>query len=132
MYFKIIVLGTLICLLLIYKYTNPLQAEIVAEYRLAKTQLLEQFENLANRIFDEKNARYHQQSKQDIEALLAPFKTQLDSFKQQVTEQHIREGQERASLKTEILGLKELNQKITQEAAALTNALKGDNKTQGN
>ena len=98
----------------------------------AEQRLQSQFENLANRIFDEKNARYHQQSKQDIEALLAPFKTQLDSFKQQVTEQHIREGQERASLKTEILGLKELNQKITQEAAALTNALKGDNKTQGN
>lgn len=98
----------------------------------AEQRLQSQFENLANRIFDEKNARYHQQSKQNIEALLTPFKTQLENFKQQVTEQHIREGQERASLKTEILGLKELNQKITQEAAALTNALKGDNKTQGN
>ena len=49
MYFKIIVISTLICLLLIYKYTNPLQAEIVAEYRLSKTKLLEQFENLANK-----------------------------------------------------------------------------------
>jgi DNA recombination protein RmuC len=106
--------------------------EKMALMNSAEQRLQSQFENLANRIFEEKNASYHNQSKQNIEAVLAPFKTQLEGFKQQISEQHIREGKERASLKTEILGLKELNQKITQEAAALTNALKGDNKKQGN
>ncbi|GEA06727.1 DNA recombination protein RmuC [Alteromonas sp. KUL42] len=98
----------------------------------SERRLQTQFENLANKIFEEKQNHYTQQTKHNIEAVLAPFKSDLEGFKRQISEQHIREGQERASLKTEILGLKELNQKITAEAAALTNALKGDNKKQGN
>ena len=98
----------------------------------SEKRLQTQFENLANKIFEEKQNHYTQQTKHNIEAVLAPFKSDLEGFKRQISEQHIREGQERASLKTEILGLKELNQKITAEAAALTNALKGDNKKQGN
>ena len=106
--------------------------EKIADMNAADQRLQTQFENLANKIFDEKQQRYTQQAKTNIESVLAPFKNQLDAFKQQIADQHIREGQERASLKTEILGLKALNQKITEEAAALTNALKGDNKQQGN
>ncbi|WDT88049.1 DNA recombination protein RmuC [Alteromonas sp. 009811495] len=104
----------------------------LAAMTASEQRLQTQFENLANKIFEEKQQRYTQQTKQNIESVLAPFKSELDSFKRQISEQHIREGQERASLKTEILSLKALNQKITEEAAALTNALKGDNKKQGN
>ncbi len=103
----------------------------LASMNASEQRLQTQFENLANRIFEEKQQRYTQQTKVNIEAVLAPFKNELDGFKRQISEQHIREGQERASLKTEILSLKALNQKITEEAAALTNALKGDNKKQG-
>ena len=106
--------------------------EKLALMHSSEQRLQTQFENLANKIFDEKSATYQSQSKHNIEAVLAPFKSQLDGFKQQISEQHIREGQERASLKTEILSLKALNQRITEEASALTNALKGDNKKQGN
>lgn len=106
--------------------------EKLALMHSSEQRLQTQFENLANKIFDEKSASYQTQSKHNIEAVLAPFKSQLDGFKQQISEQHIREGQERASLKTEILSLKALNQRITEEASALTNALKGDNKKQGN
>ena len=63
---------------------------------------------------------------------MTPLKDQIEGFKKQVTDQYVKEGQERASLKTEILGLKALNQQITEDAAALTRALKGDNKQQGN
>jgi len=106
--------------------------EKLALMHSSQQRLQTQFENLANKIFDEKSATYQTQSKHNIEAVLAPFKSQLDGFKRQISEQHIREGQERASLKTEILSLKALNQRITEEASALTNALKGDNKKQGN
>lgn len=104
----------------------------LATMAASEHRLQTQFENLANKIFEDKQQRYSQQTKTSIESVLAPFKTELEGFKRQISEQHIREGQERASLKTEILGLKALNQKITEEAAALTNALKGDNKKQGN
>ena len=95
-------------------------------------RLNEQFENLANRIFEQKNESFLKQNKSGLDALLTPLKEQIDGFKRQVTDQYVKEGQERASLKTEILTLKELNKRITDEAAALTMALKGDNKQQGN
>ncbi|MFW8589517.1 DNA recombination protein RmuC [Glaciecola sp. 2405UD65-10] len=98
----------------------------------AEKQLNTQFENVANKIFEQKAVKFTQTSELGINQLLSPLKTQIDDFKRQIQEQYIKEGQERASLKTEILGLKELNQQITQEASALTNALKGDNKQQGN
>ncbi|MFT4940279.1 MAG: DNA recombination protein RmuC, partial [Paraglaciecola sp.] len=98
----------------------------------AEIRLQQQFENLANRIFEQKNENFRVSSKAGLDALLNPLKDQIEGFKKQVTEQYVKEGQERASLKTEIMGLKELNQQITHDAAALTKALKGDNKKQGN
>jgi len=98
----------------------------------AEKQLSTQFENLANKIFEQKSEKFTKTSESGITQLIAPLKDQIESFKRQVSDQYIKEGQERASLKTEILSLKELNKQITEEAAALTNALKGDNKLQGN
>ena len=98
----------------------------------AEKHLNTQFENLANKIFEQKADKFTKTSEHGINHLLSPLKQQIDDFRKQIGDQYIKEGQERASLKTEILGLKELNLQITQEAAALTNALKGDNKQQGN
>lgn len=98
----------------------------------AEKRLQEQFENLANKIFEQKQEKFNQTSQAGLASILTPLKEQIEGFKKQVTDQYIKEGQERASLKTEIMGLKELNQQITHEAAALTKALKGDNKVQGN
>jgi DNA recombination protein RmuC len=98
----------------------------------AEKHLNTQFENVANKIFEQKSEKFTKTSEQGITHLLLPLKQQIDDFKKQIRDQYVTEGQERASLRTEILGLKELNLQITQEAAALTNALKGDNKQQGN
>jgi DNA recombination protein RmuC len=98
----------------------------------AEKRLQEQFENLANKIFEQKHEKFSQSSKAGLDSLLSPLKEQIEGFKKQVSDQYVKEGQERASLKTEILGLKELNKQITEDAAALTRALKGDNKQQGN
>tara|TARA_R110002153_G_scaffold132235_3_gene281258 strand:+ start:33292 stop:34770 length:1479 start_codon:yes stop_codon:yes gene_type:complete len=98
----------------------------------AEKRLQEQFENLANKIFEQKQEKFSQSSKAGLDSILLPLKEQIEGFKKQVSDQYVKEGQERASLKTEILGLKELNQQITHDAAALTKALKGDNKVQGN
>ena len=98
----------------------------------AEKQLSTQFENLANKIFEQKSEKFTKTSQLGIDQLLSPLKDQIETFKKQISDQYVKEGQERASLKTEILGLKELNKQITEEASALTNALKGDNKIQGN
>ncbi|GGW88402.1 DNA recombination protein RmuC [Alteromonas halophila] len=106
--------------------------EKVALLENTEQRLQTQFENLANKIFDAKSESYQKQNKQGLDAILNPLKEQIDGFRKQVSDQYVKEGQERASLKTEISSLKELNQKITEEANALTLALKGSSKTQGN
>ncbi|MDT0594398.1 DNA recombination protein RmuC [Aestuariibacter sp. P117] len=98
----------------------------------AEKALSSNFEILANKIFEQKAEKFTKSSETGLNHLLSPLKSQIDDFKKQISDQYVKEGQERAALKTEILSLKELNQQITQEAAALTNALKGDNKQQGN
>ncbi|WP_240615467.1 DNA recombination protein RmuC [Alteromonas facilis] len=98
----------------------------------AEQRMQVQFENLANKIFEQKSESFAKANKTGLDGLLAPLKEQIEGFKKQVSDAYIKEGQERASLKTEILSLKALNQRITEEATALTNALKGDNKQQGN
>lgn len=106
--------------------------EKLASLQAAEKRLQEQFENLANRIFQQKAESFGNESKSRLDALLNPLREQIEGFKKQVNDQYVKEGQERASLKTEILSLKTLNQQITEDAAALTRALKGDNKQQGN
>lgn len=106
--------------------------EKLALLQETETRMQTQFENLANRIFEQKSESFAKANKTGLDGLLAPLKDQIEGFKKQVSDAYVKEGQERASLKTEILSLKELNQQITSEAAALTNALKGDNKQQGN
>lgn len=115
-----------------FQQAEKAQEEKLALMEEAEKRLQVQFENLANKIFENKSESFSKLNKTGLDALLTPLREQIEGFKKQVSDQYIREGQERASLKTEILTLKELNQKITEEAAALTNALKGDNKKQGN
>lgn len=115
-----------------FKQQQIANQEKLALLESSERRLQEQFENLANKIFEQKQQKFAESSKAGLDNLLSPLKDQIEGFKKQVTDQYVREGQERASLKTEILGLKELNKQITQEASALTKALKGDNKQQGN
>lgn len=98
----------------------------------AEQHLGREFENIANKIFEKKSESFAKSSQQGLGVLLSPLKTQIDEFKQQINQQYVKEGQERAVLRSEILSLKALNQQITEEASALTNALKNDNKQQGN
>jgi len=98
-----------------------------AENRLAK-----EFENLANRIFEEKHQKFSQVSKTSVEALLTPMREQLTDFKKKVEDIYDNENKERASLRTEIQGLKLLNERIGVDALNLTKALKGDSKARGN
>lgn len=98
----------------------------------AEQRLKQEFEQLANNLFDVKTAKVDQQNKQSLEGLLTPLKEQLEGFKKQVTDSYGMEAKERHTLVHEIKSLQELNEKMTREAVNLTQALKGDNKQQGN
>ncbi|WP_251977614.1 DNA recombination protein RmuC [Salinicola avicenniae] len=98
----------------------------------AKTRMGHEFESLAGRIFDERQRAYSAQSRDSLEALLKPFREQVSGFRQRLEEIHGQELRERTTLKVQIDQLASLNRQITEEAANLTRALKGDKKMQGN
>ena len=98
----------------------------------SEQRLTTQFENLANRIFEHSGKKIEQQNKQSLNFLLSPLKEQLDSFKKQVQDSFGEEAKERHTLTYEIRNLQQLNQQMAKEATNLTNALKGNNKIQGN
>ncbi|MBU4261104.1 MAG: DNA recombination protein RmuC [Proteobacteria bacterium] len=98
----------------------------------AEKKLATEFENLANRIFEEKHKKFSEVSKTNIETLLSPMRQQLTDFRKKVEDVYDTENKERASLLTEIKLLKVLNERISAEALNLTRALKGDSKLRGN
>jgi len=98
----------------------------------SEQRLTEQFENLANRIFDNNGKKIEQQNQQSLNHLLTPLKEQLEGFKKQVQDSFGTEAKERHTLTFEIRNLQKLNDQMAKDAVNLTNALKGNNKTQGN
>ena len=97
----------------------------------AKTVLSDQFKNLANEILEEKSRRFAEQNHQNLDTLLKPLQEKLTDFRKQVDETYQSEARERFALKQEVEKLAGLNLRMTDETRALTNALKGESKTQG-
>ena len=98
----------------------------------AKEALADQFRNLANQIFEEKSAKFTQQNQANLDVLLKPLGERLKEFQTRVEETYDKESKQRFSLQNEIAKLLALNSKISEDAENLTNALKGESKTQGN
>lgn len=106
-------------------------AEKFSQLTQARAEMQAQFEALAARILDEKSAKFTQQNEEKVGALLNPLREQLGEFKRKVEETYDKESRDRVALKTEIDLLKQLNQQISSQARNLTDALRGDNKLQG-
>jgi len=102
------------------------------DQQATEAKLSQQFEVLSQRIFQDKSTQFKQLNEQSIKQLLDPLSTQLEGFKKQVSDCYINESKERFNLKREIDQLANLNNLMQQETQNLTNALKGDNKQQGN
>lgn len=99
-----------------------------ALFRESSETLKQEFELLANRIF-ERQGQAHQDK---LSTVLTPFKDQITRFRQRVDEVYATESKDRASLLTEVKNLQQASEKINQETENLTRALKGDSKVQGN
>ncbi|AXH15104.1 DNA recombination protein RmuC [Malaciobacter mytili LMG 24559] len=101
--------------------------EKIALLEDSKEKMKVEFENLANKLFDENSKK----STININQILTPLKEQINSFGKRVNDIHSEETKQRSYLLNEIKNLKELNQQISNDAINLTKALKGDNKIQG-
>ncbi|HKI46766.1 MAG TPA: DNA recombination protein RmuC [Balneolales bacterium] len=115
-----------------YQNLQEKLADQKKELEELQAKFTESFRNLANEILEEKSKKFTEQNKTQLDQLLQPLSKQIGEFKEKVETTHLEEAKAQASLKQQIIGLSELNQKMTQEANNLVKALKGQTKTQGN
>lgn len=105
------------------------QLELLKENR---DQLKQEFENLANEILERKGQAFSALSEKNISGLLQPIQAEMKGFREKVENIHRFDTEQRASLRTELKHLQDLNREITDQASRLTEALQGQKKVQGN
>ena len=97
----------------------------------SRVMMSNEFKNLANEILEQKSKAFTESNKQNIENILKPLNEKILGFEKKVEETYDKEAKEWFSLTEQIKNLQALNAQISQDAVNLTNALKGENKTQG-
>lgn len=101
------------------------------ETRALDLRFKNEFENLANRLLDEKSQRFTEQNAQQLHQTLTPLKEKIREFEQSIERKFLEETREKSSLKKEIEQLVVLNNQLSRDAHNLTTALKGQSKIQG-
>ncbi len=91
-----------------------------------------EFSVVANKIFEEKTAKFTIQNQNNLETILSPLKANIKAFEEKVERVYKDEAAERNHLKGVIFQLMDQSKQIQNDANNLTKALKGDNKKQGN
>jgi DNA recombination protein RmuC len=91
-----------------------------------------EFENLANKILEEKTQKFTEQNKENLKNILSPLQDKILHFEKKVEDTHKESIDYHAALRQQILGLREMNAQMSKETINLTKALKGDSKMQGN
>lgn len=90
-----------------------------------------EFENVANRLLDEKSRKFTEINEENISKIIVPFRDKLTDLKKDIVSIHKEESREVISLKAEIRSLMDLNRQVSRDADNLAKALKGDSKLQG-
>ncbi|MGB5498578.1 MAG: DNA recombination protein RmuC [Maribacter sp.] len=102
------------------------------EVEQLQEKFTKEFENLANKILDEKSTKFTEQNQKNIKNILSPLQEKIKTFEDKVEKSQKESISMHSALKEQLLNLQSQNLKITQEAENLTKALKGDSKMQGN
>jgi DNA recombination protein RmuC len=115
-----------------YDYLLVRQQEQKEEFADLQAKFTKEFENLANKIFEEKSTKFTAQNKENMDQLLNPLQQKIQNFEKKVEDSHKETLVNNVTLREQIINLTSLNEKMSQEAINLTKALKGDSKMQGN
>lgn len=107
-------------------------SENKSEIEKLQEKFTKEFENLANKILDEKSTKFTNQNRENIKNILEPLEKKIQDFEKKVTDSDEKRAGFQSALKTQLENLKQLNQQMSKEAVNLTKALKGDSKSQGN
>ncbi len=101
------------------------------ELNSIQEKFTKEFENLANKILEEKSTKFTEQNKLNISSILNPLKEKIEGFEKKVSESQKESVGMHSALKEQLNTLKDLNMQMSKEAVNLTKALKGDSKAQG-
>jgi DNA recombination protein RmuC len=93
---------------------------------------LEQFHTVSNQVLVQNSEHFQKSSAENMERILLPLKERIKEFEAKVDNTYEKSLKENISLKEQIAQLVNLNQQMSKDALNLTNALKGESKTQGN
>ncbi|NGY38487.1 DNA recombination protein RmuC [Flavobacterium sp. XN-5] len=102
------------------------------EVEKLQQKFTKEFENLANKILDEKSNKFTEQNKENMKNILSPLQDKIQLFEKKVEDTHKESIDYHAALRQQILGLQQMNLQMSKETINLTKALKGDSKMQGN
>ncbi|WP_264522089.1 DNA recombination protein RmuC [Flavobacterium sp. N1994] len=102
------------------------------EVEKLQEKFTKEFENLANKILEEKTVKFTEQNKENLKNILTPLQDKIQLFEKKVEDTHKESIDYHAALRQQILGLREMNEQMSKETLNLTKALKGDSKMQGN
>jgi DNA recombination protein RmuC len=102
------------------------------EVEQLQEKFTKEFENLANKILEEKTNKFTEQNKENLKNILSPLQDKIQLFEKKVEDTHKESIDYHAALRQQILGLREMNAQMSKETLNLTKALKGDSKMQGN
>ena len=97
-----------------------------------RENLKKEFENLANKIFEDKSKSFTTTSQASLEVLLKPFREQITGFQTRINEVHSESIKGNTALEKEIQKVLEVGLEMNSQASNLTVALKGDKKAVGN
>ncbi|MXO06243.1 DNA recombination protein RmuC [Flavobacterium sp. HBTb2-11-1] len=103
-----------------------------SEINELQEKFTKEFENLANKILEEKSAKFTEQNTVNMKNILTPLQDKIQVFEQKVEQTHKESIDYHAALRQQIIGLSEMNAQMSKETLNLTKALKGDSKMQGN
>ena len=102
------------------------------EVEQLQEKFTKEFENLANKILEEKTNKFTEQNKENMKNILSPLQDKILHFEKKVEDTHKESIDYHAALRQQIVGLSEMNAQMSKETLNLTKALKGDSKMQGN
>ena len=103
----------------------------VIEHEAAAKRMQERFENLANKILDQKSAKFTEANKENLKNVLGPLDKDIKAFRKKVEDIHEKDLSQHASLKEFLGNLQRTQNQLSEDARNLTTALKGDSKKQG-
>ena len=106
--------------------------EKIALLSKAKEEMADRFKTVAQEIFEDKGIKFHEKQEKDLGVILDPLKEQLSSFNKRINDIHESSSKDQASLRQELETLRRSNLDLNKEAKNLSQALKGDQKIQGN